>query len=240
MDDLIAHGHVRRAILGALIADVTQEDASAAKLPQIAGVKIEDFSPADNSPAKRAGMQPGDILVSVDGKPVDRVSTLQRIIRMHQPGDEVTFDDVRYGKHLTMHVKLAEAPGETNVALTSNDDDAGASAGTDGAVVSKALGVTLAPLGSHRKRGAARTTLRPRRARPGSAARRSRGRAARAGRHHHRRDPSIPRVATPSVADLQQVLGKLKNGDYVGLEISRQADSQGDRQTAVVNLRLGS
>jgi serine protease Do len=95
MDDLIAHGHVRRAILGALIGDVTQEDAAAANLKEIAGVKVEDFSPENDSPAKRAGMQPGDILVSADGKPLDRVSTLQRLIRTHQPGDEMTFEDVR-------------------------------------------------------------------------------------------------------------------------------------------------
>ncbi|MBI1808716.1 MAG: trypsin-like peptidase domain-containing protein, partial [Gemmatimonadetes bacterium] len=121
MDDLIAHGHVRRAILGALIADITQEDAAVAKLPAIAGVKVEDFSPADDSPAKRAGMEPGDIIVAADGKPVDRVSTLQRIIRMHQPGDEMSFEDVRYGTHHTLKVKLAEAPGEAT-AVASNGD----------------------------------------------------------------------------------------------------------------------
>ena len=57
-------------------------------------------------------MEPGDIIISADGKPVDQVSTLQRIIRTHQPGDELTFEDVRYGTHRTMHVRLAEAPGE--------------------------------------------------------------------------------------------------------------------------------
>jgi hypothetical protein len=49
-----------------------------------------------------------------------------------------------------------------------------------------------------------------------------------------------PKVATPTVADLKGVLGKLKAGDYVGLEINRETDSQGDRATAVVNLKLGA
>ena len=42
-----------------------------------------------------------------------------------------------------------------------------------------------------------------------------------------------------SVAELQDVIGKLKRGDYVGLLIERQTDGQGTRSTAVVNLKLG-
>lgn len=239
MDDLIAHGHVRRAILGALIADVTQEDAAAAKLDHIAGVKIEDFDPADNSPAKRAGMQPGDILISADGKPVDRVATLQRIIRMHKPGDEMTFDDVRYGSHITMHVKLDEAPSEGSTSVASDDDDGTSSDMADGAVVSKSLGVTLAPAssadGSDRGTRTVRGVLVSDVRRGGPAeGQLVPGDIITAVIHPN------PRVTTHTVADLQGVLGKLKSGDYVGLEISRQTDDQGHRSTAVVNLRLGA
>jgi serine protease Do len=238
MDDLIAHGHVQRAILGAMIGDVTQEDAAAAKLDKIAGVKVEDFSPANDSPAKRAGMQPGDILVSADGKPVDRVSTLQRIIRTHQPGDEVTFDDVRYGSHLTMHVKLAEAPGETNAAVVSDDNSGNGSTDNTGTVSSKALGVTFGPMASSDEapqakgvHGVVVTDVR------------------RGGPADGQLVPGDiitdvihpgPKVATRTVSDLQGVLGKLKSGDYVGLEISRETDAQGDRSTAVVNLKFGA
>ena len=54
MDDIIAHGHVRRAILGASIKDVTPDDAAAAKLEDIAGVKIESFTPTAAPPRRRA------------------------------------------------------------------------------------------------------------------------------------------------------------------------------------------
>ena len=238
MDDLIAHGHVRRAILGALIGDVTQEDASAAKLDRIAGVKVEDFSPADNSPAKRAGMEPGDILISADGKSVDRVSTLQRIILTHQPGDEMTFDDVRYGSHLTMHVKLGEAPGQGTAAVASDDDSGNGSDDAAGTVASKSLGVTFGPMSSsgassHLRgvHGVVVTDVK------------------RGGPADGQLVPGdiitdvihpAPKVATPTVADLQGVLGKLKSGDYVGLEISRETDAQGGRSTAVVNLKVGA
>jgi hypothetical protein len=49
-----------------------------------------------------------------------------------------------------------------------------------------------------------------------------------------------PTVETRTVAELRGVLDKLKRGDYVGLEISRETDQQGDRSTAVVNLKLGA
>lgn len=238
MDDLIAHGHVRRAILGALIADVTQDDAAAAKLDHIAGVKVEDFDPADASPAKRAGMEPGDILISADGRPIDRVATLQRIIRMHKPGDEMTFDDVRYGSHLTMHVKLTAAPGEANAAVASTDNDGNSSDMPEGAVVSKSLGVTLAPApsadGSASGGSAVRGVLISDVRRGGPAeGQLVPGDIITAVIHPN------PKVATHTVSELQGVLGKLRSGDYVGLEISRQTDRQGDRETAVVNLRVG-
>jgi serine protease Do len=237
MDDLIAHGHVRRAILGALTADVTQEDASAAKLEHIAGAKIEDFSPADDSPAKRAGMQPGDILVSADGKAVDRVSTLQRLIRTHQPGDEMTFEDVRYGSHLTMHVKLAEARGEDAAKVAANDRDGAALPRTDGAVVSKSVGITVAPVTPGGDRGQASVdgvlVSAVRRGGPAE------GQLVPGDIITDVIHPE-PRAATHSVAEFESVLGKLKKGDYVGLRISRQTDSQGGRSTAVVNLRLGA
>ncbi|MGH7655241.1 MAG: Do family serine endopeptidase [Gemmatimonadaceae bacterium] len=238
MDDLIAHGHVRRAILGALITDITQEDASAAKLDHIAGVKVEDFRPADNSPAKRAGMEPGDIIVAADGKPVDRVSTLQRIIRTHQPGDEMTFDDVRYGSHLTMHVKLAEAPGEGTASVAADNDDSGGSDSATGAVTSKMLGLTLEPMSasdgsSHTRSVHGVVVSDVRRGGPAD------GQLVPGDIITEVIHPA-PTVATRTVAELKGALAKLKSGDYVGLEISRETDSQGDRSTAVVNLKVGA
>ena len=239
MDDLIAHGHVERAILGALIADVTQEDADAAKLDHIAGVKIEDFSPADNSPAKRAGMEPGDILISADGKPLDRASTLQRIVRTHEPGDEVTFEDVRYGTHRTLRVRLAAAPGDDGAVTAASGDDSDTPAEGSGAVAVKSIGITLEPLTPGVARDAnIRASVRGvlvkdvRRGGPAE------GKLAPGDVITDVIHPG-PKTATHTVADLQGVLGKLRTGDYVGLLISRQADEQGNRSTAVVNLRLG-
>jgi serine protease Do len=84
MRDLITHGHVRRPLLGISIADVTAEDAEVYRLGRIVGVVVEDFAPT--SPAQRAGLRQHDVIVAVDGTPVDRVGQLQRLVALHQPG----------------------------------------------------------------------------------------------------------------------------------------------------------
>ena len=112
MDDLIAYGKVRRPVIGVAINDATATDARAAGLKDVTGVLVQTFSfdPIDESPAKKAGIEPGDVITSADGKPTDRVSTLQRIVRSHKPGETVTFEAMRFGVRKTFRVKLAEAP----------------------------------------------------------------------------------------------------------------------------------
>jgi serine protease Do len=237
MNDLIAHGRVRRAILGALITDVTQDDAAVAKLKAIAGAKVEDFSPADDSPAKRAGLEPGDIVVTADGQPVDRVSTLQRIIRTHQPGDEMTLEAMRYGEQKSFAVKLAEAPGEAAEAASASEhgrDETDAS----GATAMGALGISVRPLTTDDGRDAGV---------PSSVHGLLVTEVERGGPAEGALAPNdvivaaiypTPRSDTRTVADLDGALARAKGGHYVGLLISRQTDQQGGRSTAVVNLKL--
>src|SRR5213592_3993105 len=71
MDQLVKTGHVERAVMGIRIDDAGQNDAEAVGLKQIRGVLVEDFAPGQ-SPAKDAGIQPGDVIVALDGQPVDR------------------------------------------------------------------------------------------------------------------------------------------------------------------------
>ncbi|MEA3247796.1 MAG: Do family serine endopeptidase [Gemmatimonadota bacterium] len=238
MDDLIAHGHVRRAILGALISDVTQEDKEVAKLDRIAGVKVQDFSPADNSPAKAAGIERGDIIVAADGKPVDRVADLQRLIRAKQPGDNLALETMRYGTRHEVTVKLGEAPSDGPTAVADNDRNDSSDAGTaTSAVASKPLGVTVRALSSAvaddaNVKGVSRGLLVTEVKRGGPAE----GQLI-AGDVITKVIFPRPETAVTSVAELNEALARATGG-YVGLQVSRRSDQQGNRTTAVVNLKL--
>jgi len=75
-------------VLGINILEVDPNDAQVAGLKDIHGVKVTGFDPADepeSSPAKRAGVEVGDVIVGVNGQAIDRVSTLQRGIRNFKP-----------------------------------------------------------------------------------------------------------------------------------------------------------
>ena len=146
-DDLIAHGRVRRAVLGIQIKEITPEEAKAAKLASIAGVTVGEF-PTDGgpvSPAQAAGMEPGDIIVAIDGVPVDRRGALQRIVRMKKPGETVSVDAVRIGgERKSFRIKLAEAPAEAPT-VAANDVASPEKSGVEGVSADK-LGITVEPL----------------------------------------------------------------------------------------------
>src|SRR5438105_965210 len=109
MDQLIANGRVRVPALGIGIDDVSPEDAAVAGVKDIRGVLVRNF-PSEETPAKKAGLQPGDVIITADGQPVDRVSTLQRIVRNHNPGETIEIEAMRYGQRKTFRVRLMEAP----------------------------------------------------------------------------------------------------------------------------------
>jgi serine protease Do len=126
MEDLIAHGRVRRAVLGVAIDDVNAEAARAAGLREIEGVLVQSYSPsAEQSPAAKAGIELGDVIVAVDGKPTPRVNTLQRIIRTYEPGQTVSVDVYRFGAKRTFRVRLAEPPSDEEQEVAAGPNSRG-------------------------------------------------------------------------------------------------------------------
>jgi len=235
MDDLVEHGRVRRAVIGVQISPVSPEDASVAGLKDIAGVLVGGYSD-DNSPARAAGLEAGDVIVAADGKPIDRVSTLQRIIRGHEPGETVTVDVMRYGAKKTFKVKLAEAPTNATVASRENDDD---NANASGGVTSyDKIGVSVEPVSpefrSAKRLGSDRDGVR---VADIDAAGPARGRLFQNDVITAVLFPT-PRKDVHSVADLQAVLSRAKDGDIVSLQVFNP-DVQG-AATRVVNIRVGN
>jgi serine protease Do len=107
MEDLIEYGRVRRAALRVSVRPVTRADALAFGLPQPRGAVIEGFP--DDSPAQKAGIQRGDVIIAVDDRPVERVGQLQRVIAHYEPNDRVDVTVIRYGEQIRFTVRLAEA-----------------------------------------------------------------------------------------------------------------------------------
>ncbi|MBC7893854.1 MAG: Do family serine endopeptidase [Cytophagaceae bacterium] len=146
MNDLIKNGRVRRAVIGVNIGEVTPTVARTAGLKEIGGAVVGGYTGTD-SPARRAGLEEGDVIVKADGKVVDRVGTLQRIIRAHAPGETVELEVMRFGDRKNIKVKLIEAEPETRVAASNQDEPgggpAGRGAGRSGAFTSPAIGVTV-------------------------------------------------------------------------------------------------
>lgn len=92
VDDLMRYGEVRRAVLGVSITPVEPALAEYLELDEVRGVEIQDFSPlaSGQSPARQAGVQRGDVVLEVDGDPIQSVPDLQSKIRGYDPGEAVT------------------------------------------------------------------------------------------------------------------------------------------------------
>jgi len=93
-EQLIEHGEVRRAALGISIRDASPEDAEAVGLSEVRGVLVNGFSYA-NSPAERGGLEPGDIIVAIDGRDVNYTAQLQQAVGFKQPGDRIVVTILR-------------------------------------------------------------------------------------------------------------------------------------------------
>jgi serine protease Do len=143
-NQLIAEGHVRRAVLGIGIETATEEDAAYAGLSEVRGVVVESFS-SDDSPAQRAGIEVGDLIIELDGQPVEYVAQLQQIVGFKKPGETVRVTVVRRGgERKTMSVRLAEAPSDRLLSQRNDDDNT-----TEPASVSEhqsKLGITVEQL----------------------------------------------------------------------------------------------
>jgi Trypsin-like serine proteases, typically periplasmic, contain C-terminal PDZ domain len=218
-------------VLGILIREVTPEDAAVAGMKDIRGAKVDGFNPG--SGAERAGMQAGDIIITADGQPVDRVSTLQRVVRNHEPGESVNLEVMRYGQKKSVSVKLTEL---NQTALVSPASISPAANKTSGGLASSELGVTVSAIPAdilsraavpENRRGPMVTDVVP------------------LGPSFQKLGPNdvifevlypAPRREIRSTADLQAVLSKLKTGDYISLNVHSLAPGAGDR---VVNIRLG-
>ena len=131
------HGNVTRGWIGVQIQPVTPEIADSLNLTGSRGALVAE--PAAGSPAQKAGIKAGDVIVSLNGDTVTDSRYLARRISSLSPGTSVNLGIVRGGKDETITLTLGELPRERLARSGGGDDRSGPS--TD---VPK-LGLSLAP-----------------------------------------------------------------------------------------------
>jgi serine protease Do len=102
------YGHLHRAEIGIGIQTITPTMAGALNLPRKYGVVISDVKP--DSTAEAAGVQIGDVLAGVDGRPVDNLPFVAFHFLSMETGDKVHLDLLRGKERLTVDVKVMEPP----------------------------------------------------------------------------------------------------------------------------------
>jgi serine protease Do len=124
MQQIVATGKVTRAYLGVKAQEVTPSIAKDFHEPEVTGALIGDVMPG--SPAEKAGLEKGDIILDIDGKPVTGSAELRMHVSLMAPGTKVNVKVFRDGAEKTLPLTLAEMPTETarNAQPESQSEDA--------------------------------------------------------------------------------------------------------------------
>lgn len=193
-DQLRTIGRVSRGRIGVQFEQVSKEAAESNGLGQVRGALVRGVEL--NSPAAKAGLEPGDIIVSFDGKAIERSADLRRLVGNTAPGTASRITIFRRGAQRELSITVAEVEGDAPRAAATP------SAPAQKSVVVKGLGLGLSDLTEAQKKALAVPA--------GVVVVSVEGPAARAGL---REDDVIVSVANEQIKDLQSlqaVLAKLE------------------------------
>ena len=108
MEQILKTGKVTRGYLGVVIQAVTPDLANAFGLPSAEGALVGDVTPG--SPGAKAGLEKGDVIVSLNGQPVSEFQDLRLRISQSAPGDNVKLQIYRNGQKRDITATLQEFP----------------------------------------------------------------------------------------------------------------------------------
>jgi serine protease Do len=125
MGSLIKDGRVTRGYLGVMIQDLTPALAREFKLKDSNGALIGEVTP--KSPAEKAGLHDGDLIIEFNGKKVADSRHLKLEVARTRPGESVPVKILREGATKTLEVTVKEIPGTERLAKNDshNNDDTG-------------------------------------------------------------------------------------------------------------------
>jgi serine protease Do len=148
MQQLIKTGTVRRAKMGVTVQGVSSELAKSLGLSDVRGALVSAVE-AD-SPAQKAGIERGDVILTFNGEPVSDSNGLRNRVAASQPGSKATVTIMRNGREEARQVVLAELPGKR---VAANDREGGSNGGRYGMTVSPLTPDVANQLGVRAKNG---------------------------------------------------------------------------------------
>jgi serine protease Do len=159
-DQLLSNGKVQRSYLGVAIQPVSYELASQLGVPARGGVAVTDVFP--DTPAAKAGLQTGDVIVKFGGTAVSTPQQLQLVVERTPVGEKTTVEVVRDGKTIDLSYEPATAPDDFGVASkrsSSSQEDSGAKLNMFGIELSELTDEIAKQLGMENQRGVVITAV---------------------------------------------------------------------------------
>lgn len=132
-------GKIHRGWLGVRIQNVTEEIAKSLNLEKAQGALVSSLT--KDGPASKAGIEPGDVIIAFDGKPVADMRRLPRMVAEAGVNRQVPLTIWRNNRAIQLSVKLGEMQEEEKQTGDDNEEE--------GAAAPLPKGVRVAPLGIH-------------------------------------------------------------------------------------------
>lgn len=215
--DLMEHGRVLRGWLGVSVTGISAEDAQVYKLPRIGGVLVQDV--AADGPAHKSGVQVEDVLMAVNGRPVQDSGDLQELVAELGPNARAQLELYRSGKKQLVTVRLGEVPFTPEAKAPA----AAATSGPEsllGMTVSDLTPEVASELGYDRPGGVVVTNVVPWSS------------AMRKGITPGMKLKEVDHTPIESAREFRQAIGGLEEGDLVTIQLETP-----DGGTRIVNLR---
>lgn len=130
VSDLRTYGTVQRALVGISGQDVStyidqqKEEGKEVDLGTVNGIYVAEVTP--DGAASRAGIKPGDVITTIDGKKIEKFGELQEVMANHKPGDKVNITYMRDKKTHTATLTLRNIQGTTTAVKTVDTEAMGA------------------------------------------------------------------------------------------------------------------
>ena len=207
MDELVAKGQVVRGYLGVSLQAIDDTTAQALKLKSTDGALISDIVPG--GPGDKAGIKRGDVIVAVNGLPVQNSSQARNIVAEAAPGKAVTIGLLRNGQRIEKKVTLAERPREGGGHTARGERPGGASHEKLGLAVQDLTPEIARQLGLQNETGAMVAEVVPG------------GPADDAGLESGDLIQEVNQVPVRSARDFERLVRDLRKGDAVAFLVKR-------------------